>query len=95
MPPAPTPPRVGQGRGGKGGRREGALPLRIVTSVRTMLDYVRGTGHRMEPCPLLDGSSCGQGELILVPPDCPSGDPSHRVPKAEAEESKDSDKYIL
>ena len=47
MPPSPTH------HGGKGGRLEGSLPLRIVTSVRTVPDYVRGTRHRpksrMEP----------------------------------------------
>ena len=60
---------------GEGGERpKGALPVTILTLPRTLLDYVRGTGHRpktcMKPSPLLDGSPAGQGELILliVPP---------------------------
>ena len=49
---------------------EDSLPLRIVTSVRTVLDYVRGAGHRpkswMEPFPMLDGTPGGKGELHLL-----------------------------
>ena len=55
---------------GKEGRLEGSLPLRVVTSVRTVLDYIRGTEHRpkswMEPFPLLDGTPARKGELILL-----------------------------
>ena len=72
-----------------GGRPEGALTLRIATSVRTLLDYIRGTGHRpkssMEPFPLVDGSPASQGELILliVPP----GTEATRCHKPESEDS--------
>ena len=51
-----------------------AMPGKDCTSPRTLLDYVRGTGHRpktwMKPFPLLDGSPAGRGTLILliVPP---------------------------
>ena len=67
--------------GGEGGRPEGPPPLRILTSVCTVLDYVGGTGHRpkssMEPFSLLHVSSYGKGEFIV--PDCPSNDTSHNV----------------
>ena len=65
----------------------------MVKSVRTVLDYVRGTGHRpksrIELFPLLDGILAGQGEVILliVPP----GTQATGSHKAGAEE--DSDKY--
>ena len=74
----------GGGRGGTEGRLEVSLPLRIVTSVRTVLDYVRGTGHRpktcMEPFPLQHGAPAGQGELVLliVPPKIEASG-SHKV----------------
>ena len=66
--------------GGSGTRQElgeqGSLPLRIVTQVRTVLDYVKGTGHRprywMRSFPLIQGrGDSGPGELILLiaPPD--------------------------
>ena len=54
---------------------EGSLPLRVVTYVCTLLDYVRGNGHCpkswMEPFPLLDGTRAGKGEpiLVTVPPE--------------------------
>ena len=44
MPPAPTLPGVGQDRREGRGRPEGALPLRVVTSIRTVLDYDKGQG---------------------------------------------------
>ena len=56
--------------GGKEGRLEGSLTIRVVTSVRTELHYVTGTGHRprswMEPFPLLDGTPPGKAELIVL-----------------------------
>ena len=63
-----------EGRWDRGGRLEVSLRLRIVTSIRTVLDYARGTGHRrkssIEPFPLLDGTLVRQGEMVLliVPP---------------------------
>ena len=80
----------GTAGGGMVGRPEGALPLGILTSV---VDYVRGMGHRpnscMVPFPLLDGSSAGQGELVLliVPPLTQATG----LDKPEPEESEDSD----
>ena len=77
--------------GGRGGGQSPPPPPRIVTSVHTVLDYVRGTWHRpkscMEPFPLLDGSPAGQGELILliVPP----GTKATGSHKAEANEDSD------
>ena len=43
--PSPYISRSGIGTA-KGGGVEGALPLRILTLPRTLLDYVRATGHR-------------------------------------------------
>ena len=54
---------------------EASYPLRILTSVRSVLHYVKGTRHRrkawMQPFPLLgysmgDHLSISQGELILL-----------------------------
>ena len=74
MPPAPTLPGVGQDRREGGGRPEGALTLRVVTSIRTVLDYDRGRGHRakswMKPFPLLDGSCC---KPLIVSKQVPGG----------------------
>ena len=79
MPLAPTPHGAGQagarGRWGRWGRLEGPVPFRIPTSVRTVLDYVRGTRHRpkcwIEPSPMLDGTSSGKEDFIapFVPRD--------------------------
>ena len=76
--PVPFAPLIGNmvpmvvGEGGERPKR--ALPLRIVTSPRTLLHYMLGTGHRpkmwMKPFPMPDGSPAWEGELILliVPP---------------------------
>ena len=61
-------PYVGWSGGGPGD--QGSLPLRIVTQVRTVLDYVKGSGHRprnwMTSFPLMHGGDSGPGELILL-----------------------------
>ena len=54
---------------------QGSLPLCIVTPVKTVLDYVKGTSHRprnwMRSFPLIHGGDSEPGELILlfVPPE--------------------------
>ena len=69
-------PIVGWSGTGQELGEQGSLPLRIVTQVRTVLDYVKGTGHRprywMRSFPLIQGGGdSGPGELILliVPPE--------------------------
>ena len=61
-------PYVGWSGGGPGD--QGSLPLRIVTQVRTVLDYVKGSAHRprnwMRSFPLIRGGDAGPGELILL-----------------------------
>ena len=87
---------MGSGIGEGGERPKGALPLRIVTSPRTLLDYVRGTGHRpktwMKPFPRLDGSPSGEGGLILVI--VPPGAQATRAhQREEIDTDSDSDYY--
>ena len=68
-------PYVGWSGIGQESGDQGSLPLRIVTQVKIVLDYVKGTGHRprywMRSFPLIHGGDSGLGELILliVPPE--------------------------
>ena len=62
---SPSPHMGWSGTGQESGE-QGSLPLRIVTQVSTVLDYVKGTGHRprcwMRSFPLIQGGGIrGQG----------------------------------
>ena len=69
-------PYMGWSGTGQESREQGSLPLRIVTQVRSLLDYVKGTGHRplcwMRSFPLIQGGGdSGPRDLTLLisPPD--------------------------
>ena len=63
-------PYVGWSGIGQESGDQGSLPLCIVTQVGTVLDYVKGTGHRprylMRSFPLIHGGDTGPRELILL-----------------------------
>ena len=93
-----TSPSPYVGWSGTGQENRGSLPLRIVTQVRTVLDYVKGTARRpcnwMRSFPLIHGGDSGPGELILliVPPET-KAKASHKTqpqpePESEGEDSE-------
>ena len=87
-------PYVGWSGGGPGD--QGSLPLRIVTQVRTVVDYVKGSAHRprnlMRYFPLIQGGDSGPGELILliVPPET-KAEASHKAQPQPEPESEGED----
>ena len=87
-------PYVGWSGGAPGD--QGSLPLRIVTQVRTVIDYVTGSAHRprnwMRSFPLIHGDDSGPGELILliVPPKA-KAEASHKAQPQPEPESEGED----
>ena len=89
-------PYAGWSGTGQASGDQGSLPLRIVTQVRTVLDYVKGTGHRprnwMRSFPLIHGGDSGQGEsiLLIVPPET-KAKASHKAQPQPEPESEGED----
>ena len=84
------------GWSGAGPGDQGSLPLRIVTQVRIVIDYVKGSAHRprnwMRSFPLIHGGDSGPGELILliVPPET-KAEASHKAQPQPEPESEGED----
>ena len=70
---------------------QGSLPLCIVTQVRTVLDYVKGTGHRprhwMRSFPLIKRGDSGPGEwiILILPPETKASHKAQPQPEPESE----------
>ena len=68
---------------------QGSLPLRIVTEVRIVLDYVKGSGHRprnwMRSFPSSTGVIPGQLILLIVPPETKAKASHKAQPQPEPE----------
>ena len=84
------------GWSGRGPGDHGSLPLRIVTQVRTVLDFVKGSSQRprnwMRSFPLIHGGDSRPGELILlvVPPQT-KAKASHKAQPQPEPESQGED----